>query len=343
MIFFLILIFAGMIDPVFAQASDSSLQSTAVTIPGGEGGIGFDDLVFSPQLHKVLVPAGHMGKVYLIDPVSFAMTSIGGFSSSAVMQNGHEIGVSSADVGGDYLFAADHGDKKLVVIDFKSGKVLATANLAGDADYVRYVALSYDKNGIGNDVWVTEPHNKQMEIFRFVGGKHPLLKATLAISLPAGPESLMIDYLRGRAYTNLGTQAAAIDLRSHTVVSTWPNECVKSRGDALDEQNGFLFVSCAEGKAVVFDLNQDHKEISNLVTDPGADVVSYNPKLSHLYFTSGKNATLSIIGVSAQGKLSLLGKAQADKRSHCVVSDDQNNIWVCDPPRGQLLRYKDSL
>jgi 6-phosphogluconolactonase (cycloisomerase 2 family) len=111
----------------------------------------------------------------------------------------------------------------------------------------------------------------------------------------------------------------------------------------LDEQKGFLFVSCGEGKAVVFDLNHGNKEISNLATDPGPDVISYNPKLSHLYFTSGKNATLSVIGVSAQGGLSLLGQAQTDKRAHCVVSDDKNNIWACDPPRGQLLRFKDTL
>ena len=94
---------------------------------------------------------------------------------------------------------------------------------------------------------------------------------------------------------------------------------------------------------MVFDLNQDNKEISNLATDPGADVISYNTKLSHLYLTSSKNATLSVLGVSAQGELSLLGQAQADIRAHCVVSDDQDNIWVCDPPRGQLLRFKDSL
>jgi len=72
-------------------------------------------------------------------------------------------------------------------------------------------------------------------------------------------------------------------------------------------------------------------------------VISYNSKLSHLYLTSSKNATLSVLGVSAKGELSLLGQAYADIKSHCVVSDDQDNIWVCDPPRGQLLRYKDSL
>ena len=170
-----------------------------------------------------------------------------------------------------------------------------------------------------------------------------MLKAILVIPVAKGPESLMIDHIRGRAYVNLGPNAAAIDLESHAIVSTWPNDCTKSRGDALDEQKGFLFVSCGEGKAEVFDLNHDNKEISNLTTDPGPDVISYNPKLSHLYFTSSKNATLTVIGVSAQGQLTLLGQGQADKRSHCVVSDDQNNIWVCDGPKGQLLRYKDSL
>ncbi len=88
MMLFLILIFAGMINPVFAETSDSSLQPTSVAIPDGEGGIGFDDMTFSAGLHKVLIPAGHTGKLYLIDPATYAMTSIGGFSSSAAYQKG---------------------------------------------------------------------------------------------------------------------------------------------------------------------------------------------------------------------------------------------------------------
>ena len=336
MLLYLILLLLGVVNPIWAQASDSTLQSTAVAIPGGEGGIGFDDLVFSSQLHKVIVPAGHTGKVYLIDPVNFSMTAVSGFSSSAIFQKGHETGISSADEGEGYLFAADHGRHELTMVDLKTGTVIATADLAGDADYVRYV-------GTNHEIWVTEPHNKQLEVFKLTGGIHPMLKAIILIPVPQGPESLMIDHTRGRAYTNFGPDAAAIGLESHVIVATWPNECEKSRGDALDELKGLLFVSCGEGKAVVFDLNQGNKKLSELVIDPGADVISYNIKLSHLYLTSSKNATLSVIGVSAQGKLSLLGKAQADKRAHCVVSDDQNNVWVCDPLKGQLLRYKDSL
>ena len=333
---FLILIFAGMINPVFAGSSNSSLQSTAVAISGGEGGIGFDDMTFSFSLHKVLVAAGHTGKLYLIDPATYAMTSIGGFSSSAKYQKGHSSGITSADEGEGFIFVLDHGRHELAVVDLKTSTTVATADLAGDSDYVRYV-------GVNHEVWVTEPHNKQIEVFRFQGGEHPILKATVLIPVPDGPESLVIDHLRERAYINLGPTAAAIDLKSHAIVMTWPNECAKSRGDALDEQKGFLFVSCGEGKAVVFDLNHGNKEISNLATDPGPDVISYNPKLSHLYLTSSKNATLSVLGVSATGALSLLGQAQANIKAHCVVSDDQNNIWVCDPSRGQLLRFKDSL
>jgi len=336
MVFFLILMFVAMINPVFAQSSSSSLKATAVSIPGGEGGIGFDDLVFSSELHKVLVPAGHTGKLYLIDPASFAIVSLGGFSSSAAMQKGHEAGISSADEGEGFIFAVDHGKQKLVAVDLKSGAVAVSADLAGDADYVRYV-------GVNHEIWVTEPHDKRIETFSFSVANHSMSRAAMMMFVNDGPESLVIDPLRGRAYTNLGPQAAAIDIKSHAVVGKWPNECEKSRGDALDEQRGFLFVSCGEGKAEVFDLNQNNKKLSELATDPGPDVISYNAKLSHLYFTSSKNATLSVLGVSAKGVLSLLGQAQADNRAHCVVSDDQNNIWVCDPPHGQLLRYKDSL
>ena len=225
---FLILMFAGMINPVFAQSSNSSLQSTAVSIPGGEGGIGFDDLVFSSELHKVLVPAGHTGKLYLIDPASFAMTSIGGFSSSAAFEKGHEVGISSADEGEGFIFAADHGRHELDAVDLKSGIVAATADLAGDADYVRYV-------GVNHEVWVTEPHNKQIEIFKFSGRDHPMLKATMLIPVPNGPESLVIDHPRGRAYTNLGPQAATIDLqplRARPIVQLHPQPPPRARGAA---------------------------------------------------------------------------------------------------------------
>ncbi len=93
------------------------------------------------------------------------------------------------------------------------------------------------------------------------------------------------------------------------------NGCDKSRGTALDKEKGFLFVGCGEGKAVVLDVNQNGKQLGSLSTGPGVDLIDYNANLSHLYLTGSKNATVSVIGVSAQGHLSLLGIGEAVNRT----------------------------
>jgi hypothetical protein len=333
----LALLFAVVGTPAFAQSEDSSFKATAVAIPGGKDGVGLDDIHFSPSLHKVLLPAGRTGKLYMIDPSSLAMTSVEGFSSSTENKKGQKVGISSADEGEGFLFAADHGTHKLDAVDIKTGRIEASVPLAGDADYVRYVEANHE-------VWVTEMNEakRQIEVFAFTAGDKPGLSHVLDIPVAEGPESLTIDHAHKRAYTNLGGQAAAIDVPTHAVISQWPNGCEKPRGTAVDEQRGFLFVGCGEGQAVVLDLNQNGKETGRLVTGAGADLVDYNPGLSHLYITGSKSATLSVLGVSPQGKLSLLGTGPAAERSHCVAGDDQNNIWVCDPNHGQLLRYKDT-
>jgi len=323
--------------PVFAQSEDPSLKATAVAIPDCKDGVGLDDVNFSKNLHKVLLPAGRTGKLYMIDPSSFVMTSVEGFSSSHENKKGQKVGISSADEGEGFLFAADHGTEKLEAVNIKTGVVEASATLAGDADFVRYV-------GAHHEVWATEMNEskRQIEVFAFTAGDKPVLSHALDIPVTDGPESLTIDHSRKRAYTNFGKQAAAIDIDTHAVISQWPNGCEKPRGTAVDEQRGFLFVGCGEGKAVVLDLNQNGKEVGSLATGAGADLIDYNPGLSHLYITGSKSATLSVLGVSPKGELSLLGMGQAAERSHCVAGDDQNNIWVCDPKHGQLLRYKDT-
>jgi hypothetical protein len=335
-IFFIALILMGAINPAFALVTESSLQSTAVSIPGGEKGIGLDDVNYSRDLHKLLVPAGFTGKLYLIDPSSFAMDSVQGFTSSTENKKGHEVGISSADAGEGFIFVADHGTHQLDAVDVKTGIIVASAPLAGDPDIIRYAG--------NHEVWVTQPDDKikkQIEVFVLKPGDKPLLTHELNISVPDGPESLTIDQTNQHAYTNLGKQVGEFDLHTHAMIAQWPNDCEKSRGTAVDGPRGFLFVGCGEGKAEVFDLNQKGKKVGSLLTGPGVDLIDYNASLSHLYITGSKSATLSVLRVSSTGELSLLGVGQAALRSHCVAGDDKDNIWVCDPTHGQLLRYKD--
>ena len=65
---------AAFAEPVMAPP-------TPLVLPGGEGGIGFDDLWFSAELHRVLVPAGRTGRLDLIDPTTRAIEAVGGFSA----------------------------------------------------------------------------------------------------------------------------------------------------------------------------------------------------------------------------------------------------------------------
>jgi hypothetical protein len=56
------------------------------------------------------------------------------------------------------------------------------------------------------------------------------------VHVAGGPESLVIDAGRDRAYTHLWKAATvAIDLHAHSVAGQWKNGCEGSRGIAVDE------------------------------------------------------------------------------------------------------------
>jgi len=79
--------------------TENPVKAVAVSLPGGEEGIGFDDIVYAPALHQVIVPAAQTGRVYLIDPATRS------HESCAVWQGR----TTSADAGDGYVFAADSG------------------------------------------------------------------------------------------------------------------------------------------------------------------------------------------------------------------------------------------
>jgi hypothetical protein len=91
--------YALVLSCVGMLAASDPITPTPLALPGGESGIGFDDMGFAPSIHKVLVPAGRSGNLELIDPDTKQVTSIGGFSSRASFGGGHGQGVTSADEG----------------------------------------------------------------------------------------------------------------------------------------------------------------------------------------------------------------------------------------------------
>ncbi|HYK41676.1 MAG TPA: hypothetical protein VE007_04745 [Thermoanaerobaculia bacterium] len=319
---------------VLAFGAEVHPASVSVTLPGGGAGIGFDDLRFAPAASVLLAPAGRTGSLDLIDPATRAVTAIGGFSSTKNFRGGHGEGTTSADEGNGFFFATDRTAGELAVIDPREKRIASRSRLAGGPDYVRFVAPT-------GEVWVTEPNQERIEIFRLEGGKPPRPVASGSITVRGGPESLVVDARRGRAYTHLWeARTVAIDLKSRGIVATWPNGCKGSRGIALDEDRGFLFAGCAEGRAVTLSV-ADGRQLGTGSSGSGVDIIDYAPKLRHLYLPGAKSATMGIFGVSEKGELSLLGTTPTAEGSHCVAADRSGNAWVCDPKRGALIVVSD--
>ncbi len=302
---------------------------TPVPLPDGAAGIGFDDLRFAPVIGRLLAPAGRTGNLALVDPATGAVTVVPGFSRGGGA-GGHGAGTTSADEGGGLLFASDRSARKLDVVDPGQRKIVAGAPLAAGPDYVR---------AVGGEVWVTEPRAKQIEVFT-LSGTAPARSAT--IQLPDGPESLIYDATRKRAYTNeWGGRSHAIDVASHKLVASWDNGCRGSRGIALDEKRGFLFVGCEEGKAAVLDVAHEGKLLSaspRLVE--GVDIIAYDAERARLYLPGEGSGTMAILAVSPTGQLSSIAVVPTAKGAHCVAVDDRGGAWVCDPERGRLLWFK---
>jgi hypothetical protein len=316
-----------------AQALNSP---SPLPLPGGRGGIGFDDMGFAASLRKVLVPAGRSGNLDLIDPDSKQVIVINGFSSRTSFGGGHGQGVTSADEGRGLLFATDRDARQLDVVDPTTRSIITTASLAAGPDYVRYVATT-------SEVWVTEPGASRIEVFSIPHEGAPKPTHTGFISVPGGPESLLIDNKRGRAYTHLWTDTTlVIDLRSRAVSARWKNGCKGSRGVAIDDVRAFLFVGCDEGKLSVLDLRSGEL-LGQASSGEGVDIIAYNPKLAHAYLPGEESKTMTVIGISSNGVATVMGTVKAANGSHCAAADDRDNVYTCDPSAGRLLVFKDDL
>ncbi len=313
----------------------ASATPSPLAIPGGAGGIGFDDQRFSNELHEVLVPAGRTGRLDLVDPASGAVASVEGFSKADRRASGHGEGTTSADAGQGLVFATDRGDRTLVAVDPAAKRIVARAELAGSPDYVRWV-------GAVREVWVTEPGRKAIETFRLDAGSPPRLTRTGSISLPEAPESLEVDSSARRAYTNsFQDETFAIDVDARTVAARWPNRCRGARGLALDPARRLLFVGCEEGTVVSLDVAHGGSVAGEARTGTGVDSIAYSPALRHLYAPAEESANVTIVGVGARGELEPLGAVAAAPEAHCAAVDDRGNVYVCDPKNGRLLVFRD--
>jgi hypothetical protein len=334
-----------------------SLSTTPVLLPGASGKIAFDELTYDPRMSTVIVPAGGTGVLALIDPDTLEVRYIPGFTREDPATN-KPAGTTSAAVGRDLIFAIDRGALKLNMIDPAAGKIVGSVPVQATPDVVRFISVK-------NEVWVTEPEKEQIEVFTLSDGDSPQLTSSATISVPKGPESLLLDRSRGLAYTNLpeAGATAVIQVQTRGIIDQWGNGCSKARGMALDEADSIIIIACNEGKVVLLDAANEGQQITSQTYGGEIDSIAYNPDLRHIYLPSGASAIMAIfeirVGAETAGtvtppapvgsptptgaySLVRLGTADTNVQATCVTTDDRNNVWVCDPNNGQLLLIRDT-
>ena len=317
-------------------------DENSIDLAKDSSGVRFDDLGFSKSLNKVVVPGGRTGKVFLIDPNTYQVSEISGLTVTKITEGKAPSGGStSVDEGDGYFFVIDRSTRLVHIVDHTSLKILNSTQLSGPPDYVRFVSST-------KEVWVTEPgeHKEAIEIFKLSMKPKPTLEHTGFISIPGGPESLVIDEENKRAYTNIEegkTAVIVIDLKTREEVASWLNGYQGLRGLSLDKKRGLLFVSCNTGVIYALDIGEDGKVVGTATVPPGVDIISYNPVLSHLYVPSSKSGVLTVLNVSDTGVLSAQQQIELGYTGAHSVTNDGVQAWIPDPNNGRILYIKDEV
>lgn len=305
----------------------------ALPVPGGAGGIGFDDIRYVASLDRILVPAGHTGALVLLRPTTREVEVVRGFTTQQAFRTGHDIGPTSADGGGDLVVVTDRTARVVDVVDASHRVIVSSTQLGAKPDLVRFVEST-------REIWVTEPDSERIEVFALPVGPRPVAAHSGFIAAPGGPEGLTIDRIRGRAYTHLGPATVAVDLKTREIVARWSTGCVAPSGIALDDAGALLFVGCSDGQVAVVDLSTS-RLVSRVPVASSIDHIAFSPSLRHLYIPDTKSARLTTLSVARDGQITALGTIATVRGTECVTTDDQGHTYLCDPDHGRILVVSD--
>jgi hypothetical protein len=310
----------------------------SVPLPGLEGGNGFDDLRYSYTLHKMMVPGNWTGNIYLIDPDTLEVTTIGGFSSEASWNNSDTQGPATLDEGGGFIFVGDRTSHEIAVVDPSQNMITSTVP-ADYPDYLRYVETT-------REVWVSEPFIGQVEVFSVSSDNPPVLTSLTRIGVGTVPEGLGVDRTRGLVFTQglLDGKLVVMDAQTHQVTGTWSTGCTQTHGNAaVDTERGFVFAGCLGDATVsVLAIEQGGTTVGSYSVGPGAFLPSYSPDLRHLYLRGDPGTPIATLAVNHDGTLDVLETVDSVNKAHCLTADDRKHYWTCDWQGGAVIRLDDA-
>lgn len=310
--------------PGVCNASNAGPVPVAAPIKLADGPLGFDDLRYAPSLDKIIAAPAGLGTIFLVDPDDDSVMPLDMFIPT---------GIASADGKGALVFAVDRANRKIAIVDVFLRTVTGETQLDAAPDYIRASPTT-------DEVWVTLPGAGRIDVFA-TSTMPPSATKTASIDI-GDPEGLVFDGA-GLAYTNDGGHVVQIDVASHAVLNRWPDGCGSSHGfPVVDPALGLVFGGCADngGAGVLASAGGDQR--SGIEAGGGPAILAYDAMLHHLYLRGDGAPTLDIVGVCADGGLTVLGEVAIPASGHGATADGSGRVWVCDPDHGGIVKITDT-
>jgi DNA-binding beta-propeller fold protein YncE len=307
----------------------------SIALPGAPaGGVFMDYLAYDRAHHRVWVPAGNTGSVYVVDAANNnEVARVEGFPTAEMERRGSKrtVGPSSATVGDGIVYVGNRADSSVCGVDAVSLRVGPCIKLASPPDGLAYVASAAE-------VWVTTPRDRSITLIDAATvGK---LKPKAKISLDGQPEGFAVDAARGVFYTNLEDtdRTLTIDIANRRVTRTWLLGCGADgpRGLAIDRGFNFLLVACRD-RVMVLDAGHEGKQLSSIVVGEGLDNIDYVESRHEVYAAAARAAKLTIARLDPQGGLTPLAILPTVTGARNAVATEDGTAYLTDSPEGKIL------
>ncbi|HYS08939.1 MAG TPA: hypothetical protein VEP66_09345 [Myxococcales bacterium] len=307
----------------------SSVQAEDfVALPGGPP-VDMDYLAYDPASGRLFIPAGNTGKVDVLDTRSGKLSApIDGWPTA---RSGDRIqGPSAATVGGGYLYVGNRAGSAICAVDLQSLARKGCATVPSPPDGVFYVAPT-------REVWVTMPRRHSLQVLSLEDPASPAL--TAEIKLEGEPEGYAVDEKRGVVLTNFRDKdkTLLLDAKTRKTIAVHDVGCGQPgpRGIAVDPERELRFVACAAGGVKSLDANG--KLVGEIKTGPGVDNIDLLLPRRRVYAASGKDGTLTVADVAANGSMTIVRTAKTAPGGRTVIVDGAGAAYIPDSTEGRLV------
>lgn len=313
------------------------LTAKPFALPGVTAPAFLDYIAYERSPSRVWVPVGSTGSVDVFDIASSTFTRVDGFKTVERETTAHggggkkrTLGPSAAAVGDGFVYVGNRATSEVCPVDTKTLKVQKCITLPVKTDGVAYVAST-------KEVWVTTGDNALTVLD---ASKPDALKSKTVVKVLGAPEGYAVDEAHGLFFTNLEDKGGtvAIDVKTHTVKSTWNAGCGADgpRGLAVDSARNLLFVACTD-HIQALDTAHDGALLGKLDAGAGVDNIDYLDATKLLFVAAGKAARLTIARVDGRGLFTVVATGTTGPGARNAVADVRGNAYVADSQGGHLL------